>query len=75
MGNMGRSENGMIGKKAKAENEEMGRVHCRLWIGLGGSLGILVKIFISLIWLKLSKMVMVAFWHILPVHMTGFMVI
>ena len=44
-------------------------------IALDGSLGIWVKIFISAIWLKLSRMVIVVFVHILPVNMTGFMAI
>ena len=34
-----------------------------------------VKICIPAIWLNQSRMVMVAFEHTLPVHMTGFMAI
>ena len=49
--------------------------HCTKGIALDGSLGIWVKIFISTIRLKLSRMVRVVFVHVLPVHMTGFLAI
>ena len=45
-----------------------------LWIGLGGSLSILVKIFISVIWLKLYIIVKVLHENTFPVHMADFMV-
>ena len=45
-----------------------------LWIGLGGSLSILVKIFISVIWLKQCRIVIVTYEHTLPVHMADFII-
>ena len=48
-------------------------MHYGLWIGLGGSLGIWVKIFIFVIWLKLYGIVKVTYEHTLPVHMADFM--
>ena len=48
-------------------------LHFRLWIGLGGSFGIWVKIFISVIRLKLCRIVKVTYEHTLPVHMAAFM--
>ena len=48
-------------------------LHYGLWIGLGGSLGIWVKIFISVIWLKQCRIVIVTYEHTLPVHMADFM--
>ena len=50
-----------------------GAAHPRLWIGLGGSFGIWVKIFISVIRLKLCRIVKVTYEHTLPVHMAAFM--
>ena len=53
--------------------QDIGPLHYGLWIGLGGSLGIWVKIFISLIWLKLCRIVIVTFEHTLPVQMADFL--
>ena len=46
--------------------------HYGLWIGLGGSLSILVKIFISVILLKLYRIVKVTYEHTLPAHTADF---
>ena len=47
--------------------------HCRLWIGLGGSFGIWMTIFISATRLKLCRIVKVTYEHALPVHMAAFL--
>ena len=53
-------------------DEDHDRLHYGLWIGLGGSLSILVKIFISVILLKLYKIVKVTYEHTLPAHTADF---
>ena len=50
------------------QTDALRAMHCARWL-LGS------KSFISAIWLKLGRMVIVAFENTLPVHMTGFMAI
>ena len=61
------------GTKSKSNFNWWQTMHCRPWIGLCGSFGIRVKIFISVIWLKLCGVVKVTYEHTSPVHMAAFM--